>query len=233
MANTVIQLRNSTVTGNVPSTLANGEISINSRDEKFFYSTPSGVIVTHYPYTGPSGLDTEVQFNDGGILGASDKLTFNKTTGTLSIKGVLYANTLVANTGYIEFADGTKQYTANSTVTTPANVTIATFAATANGAQTTFNIGFSPASAEAIFVTLDGMVQPPSSYSTNTSANTITFDTAPADGEEVGIVSFYTLVNPFVIPDGSVTTAKFATDATTYINQTAADAAVSLAIALG
>ena len=64
MANTVIQLKHSTLTGNVPSSLANGEISINSRDGKFFYSTPAGVVVTHYPYPGPAGLNQEIQFND-------------------------------------------------------------------------------------------------------------------------------------------------------------------------
>ena len=92
MANTVIQLRYSTVTGNVPTSLANGEISINSRDGKFFYSTPSGSIVTHYPYLGPAGLDTEIQFNDGGTIGGSDKLTFNKTTGQLTVNGTVRAN---------------------------------------------------------------------------------------------------------------------------------------------
>ena len=64
MANTVIQLKHSTETGNVPSSLANGEISINSRDGKFFYSTPAGVVTTHYPYLGPAGLNQEIQFND-------------------------------------------------------------------------------------------------------------------------------------------------------------------------
>jgi hypothetical protein len=233
MANTVIQLRNSTVTGNVPSSLANGEISINSRDGKFFYSTPSGSIITHYPYLGPAGLNKEIQFNDSGTVGSSEKLTFDKTTGTLSVKGVLYANTLVANTGFIQFADGSKQYTANSTVVTPANVSISTYSATANGAQTVFNIGFSPSGPETIFVTIDGVVQPPSSYSTNSSANTITLDATPANGEQIGVVSFYTSVNPYIIPDASITKAKFSSNATTYIEQTAADAAVSLAIALG
>jgi hypothetical protein len=84
MANTVIQLRNSTVTGNVPSSLANGEISINSRDGKFFYSTPAGSVVTHYPYLGPAGLNKEVQFNDSGILGSSSGLTFDKASGYLT-----------------------------------------------------------------------------------------------------------------------------------------------------
>ena len=87
MANTVIQLKHSTETGNVPSSLANGEISINSRDGKFFYSTPSNVVVTHYPYPGPAGLNQEVQFNDSGVLGSDSGLTYNKTTDVLTVTG--------------------------------------------------------------------------------------------------------------------------------------------------
>jgi hypothetical protein len=87
MANTTIQLKHSTLTGNVPSSLANGEISINNRDGKFFYSTPAGVVVTHYPYPGPSGLNQEVQFNDSGVLGSDSGLTYNKTTDVLTVVG--------------------------------------------------------------------------------------------------------------------------------------------------
>jgi len=87
MANTVIQLKHSTLTGNVPSSLANGEISINSRDGKFFYSTPAGVVVTHYPYPGPAGLNQEIQFNDSGVLGSDSGLTYNKTTDVLTVVG--------------------------------------------------------------------------------------------------------------------------------------------------
>ena len=94
MANTVIQLKHSTLTGNVPSSLANGEISINSRDGKFFYSTPAGVIVTHYPYPGPAGLNQEVQFNDSGVLGSDSGLTYNKTTDALTVAGQLLGSTL-------------------------------------------------------------------------------------------------------------------------------------------
>ena len=87
MANTVIQLKHSTETGNVPASLANGEISINNRDGKFFYSTPAGVVVTHYPYPGPAGLNQEVQFNDSGVLGSDSGLTYNKTTDVLTVVG--------------------------------------------------------------------------------------------------------------------------------------------------
>jgi hypothetical protein len=89
MANTVIQLKHSTLTGNVPSSLANGEISINSRDGKFFYSTPAGVVTTHYPYLGPAGLNKEIQFNDGGTLGSNAGLAFDKTSGSLNVSTTL------------------------------------------------------------------------------------------------------------------------------------------------
>jgi hypothetical protein len=85
MANTVIQIRNSTVTGNVPSSLANGEISINNRDGKFFYSTPAGSIVTHHPFLGPAGLNKEIQFNDSGTLGSNSGLAFDKASGSLNV----------------------------------------------------------------------------------------------------------------------------------------------------
>ena len=87
MANTVIQLKHSTLAGNVPSSLANGEISINSRDGKFFYSTPANVVVTHYPYPGPAGLNQEIQFNDSGVLGSDSGLTYNKTTDVITVVG--------------------------------------------------------------------------------------------------------------------------------------------------
>ena len=44
IANTTIQIKKSTVSGNTPSTLANGEIAINTADGKLFYRTPSGSI---------------------------------------------------------------------------------------------------------------------------------------------------------------------------------------------
>ena len=127
MANTTIQLRYSTETGNVPVSLANGEIAINTQDGKLFYADPSGTVQEFSGFPGPSGLDTEIQFNDSGVLGANSRLTFNKTTGTLTANSfvtsgsfgnilaanTIYANNFVANTGFIQFSDGTKQYTAN------------------------------------------------------------------------------------------------------------------------
>ena len=120
MANTTIQLKHSTITGNVPSSLANGEISINSRDGKFFYSTPAGVVVTHYPYLGPAGLNQEVQFNDSGVLGSDSDLSFNKTTDTLTTKNVSSNLVSIRTNGIVPielFSDNTVssfQYTGKS-----------------------------------------------------------------------------------------------------------------------
>jgi hypothetical protein len=142
MANTTIQLKHSTITGNVPSSLANGEISINSRDGKFFYSTPSGSIITHYPFSGPSGLDTEIQFNDGGSLGSSDKLTFNKTTGILTVNGGVTSNVFTD--------DGVDVYTFAARAFTQANSSYLqanTPSHTANSAGSYANSAFAHANA--------------------------------------------------------------------------------------
>jgi len=113
MSNTIIELRHSYVTGNVPSSLANGEIAINTYDGKLFYrGGASNTIQTIERYEGPAGLDTEIQFNDSGILGSSANLTFNKTTGLFQT-GNVTANT-VATKSYVQFGDGTRQYTANA-----------------------------------------------------------------------------------------------------------------------
>jgi len=112
VANTRIQLKFSTVASNTPTGLANGEIAINSADGKLYYRTPSGSI-TYLNATYPAGLTTEVQFNDAGSLGSNAAFTFNKTTSVLTVTGNVSTTNLISS-GYIQFADGTKQYTANA-----------------------------------------------------------------------------------------------------------------------
>ena len=88
MANTIIELRHSYVTGNMPSSLANGEIAINTYDGKLFYrGGVSNTIQTIERFQGPAGLNQEIQFNDSGVLGADSGLTYNKTTDVLTVVG--------------------------------------------------------------------------------------------------------------------------------------------------
>jgi hypothetical protein len=88
MANTIIELRRSNVSGNVPSNLANGEIAINTYDGKLFYrGGVSNTIQTIERFQGPAGLNQEIQFNDSGVLGSDSGLTYNKTTDVLTVVG--------------------------------------------------------------------------------------------------------------------------------------------------
>ncbi len=115
MANTVIELKHSQTPGNTPASLANGEISINTYDGKIFYKDPSGVIRVYTKYPGPSGLDTEIQFNDGGSLGANASLSFNKSTGTLSTKLLSITNSVGDEGGEILLAKPVSNTTLSGT----------------------------------------------------------------------------------------------------------------------
>jgi hypothetical protein len=95
MANTIIQLKHSGASGNVPQQLQPGELAINVYDGKLFYGNLTNHIIEFSPSSNPSGLDGEIQFNDLGEFGASDKLSFNKTTGQLSVGGSVSINTNV------------------------------------------------------------------------------------------------------------------------------------------
>ena len=93
MANTIIELRRSNVSGNVPSNLANGEIAINTYDGKLFYrGGVSNTIQTIERFQGPAGLNQEIQFNDSGVLGSNSGLTFSKTTGVFTAPIVASSN---------------------------------------------------------------------------------------------------------------------------------------------
>lgn len=95
MANTRIQLHSSGTTTNQPSlgVLANGEIALNFADGIIYYKTDANAL-GEIKTTTPSGLDTEIQFNDGGDFGANSGLTFTKGTGTLAVGTALTVNSV-------------------------------------------------------------------------------------------------------------------------------------------
>jgi hypothetical protein len=111
-------------------------------------------------------------------------------------------------------------------------VTISTFNTTANGSTLSYGLGFNPVTANAIFVTIDGVVQPESTYTVNTTANTITFGVEPANTENVRVVAFAS-TNPYILADGSIDPSKLSVSTNNFIEATALEASVALAIALG
>lgn len=87
MANTRIQLHSSGTSTNQPSlgVLANGEIALNFADGIIYYKTDANAL-GEIKTTTPSGLDTEIQFNDGGDFGGNSYLTFAKSTSVMTFR---------------------------------------------------------------------------------------------------------------------------------------------------
>ena len=119
MANTTIALRSSATVSAQPSlgVIANGELSINFADGIIYYKTSSNTLGT-IKTTQPTGLTTEVQFNDAGSFGSNASLTFDKTTGLLS------SNSITTNTSVI------KNLTAGAILITNASNTVISLANT-------------------------------------------------------------------------------------------------------
>jgi len=119
MANTVIAVRSSGTAAATPSlgVIANGEIALNFADGIIYYKTSSNTLGS-IRTTQPAGLTTEVQYNDAGSFGANANFTFNKTIATLNVRNINvstnFTASAVATSQYIQFSDGSRQYTANA-----------------------------------------------------------------------------------------------------------------------
>lgn len=173
MANTTIELKYSQIAANVPSTLANGEIAINTNDGILFYKDQTDTIQQFNKYPGPAGITGDIQLNISGQLAASGNLSHNVSTGNTS--------TLALHTrSWIQWADGTKQYTANAGGAggTIAAVDIKTYTATA--AQTTFAITYT---SPYVLVTVNGVVLDQNEYTATSNTNIVL--TTPATANDL------------------------------------------------
>jgi hypothetical protein len=115
---TPIQLYSSATASAVPlaANLATGELAINTNDGKLYYKSSAGV-VTLLAGAGGTGIvagsNTQVQFNNSGVFGASASLTWNGTslavTGTVAVTGALTAtlNSTFSSTGALTISKGT------------------------------------------------------------------------------------------------------------------------------
>lgn len=94
--------KNSTTPGNIPGTIVQGELAINTADGKLFFGsgsvakefTASLALSASYLIGGGTGLaggpDTSIQFNDGGgNFSGSGNFTFDKVNNFLFITGGL------------------------------------------------------------------------------------------------------------------------------------------------
>jgi hypothetical protein len=181
--------------------------------------------ISIYANTPSHVANSAALYANGAFTRANNSLSTNNG-GTVTANVIINANLQVANATtntYIQFGDGTRQYTANAGAASP-NISVSVFETTANGSQSTFQLAFNPQAKETLIVTIDGILQPTAAYNVNTTTYTITFDEAPAADEFVRVATLYTAANPYIVPDGTITIAKFAPDANALF-QTAFDAA--------
>jgi len=108
---TPISLYFSTTAAAVPSAgnLANGELAINITDGKLYYKNNAGV-VTLLAGAGGTGIvagsNTQIQFNNSGVFGASANLTWNGTV--LSTTGfTASSDSSFTSTGALSISKGT------------------------------------------------------------------------------------------------------------------------------
>jgi hypothetical protein len=108
---TPIQLYFSTTAAAVPTSgnLANGELAINITDGKLYYKSNAGT-VTLLAGAGGTGIvagsNTQIQFNNSGVFGASSSLTWNGTV--LSTTGfTASSDSTFTSTGALSISKGT------------------------------------------------------------------------------------------------------------------------------
>lgn len=114
---TPIQLYSSATASAVPlaANLATGELAINTNDGKLYYKSSAGV-VTLLAGAGGTGIvagsNTQVQFNNSGVFGASANFTWSGTalavTGTVAVTGALTAtlDSTFSSTGALLISKG-------------------------------------------------------------------------------------------------------------------------------
>lgn len=99
--------------------------------------TSNGTIVYwNNPAPGVTGSDTQVQFNDGGSLGADPGFTYNKTTDTLTVNGAFTTGGTGTGTGGT-IQNTTTMFIGNNTI----NTVITSAGLTVNGATIANNTG--------------------------------------------------------------------------------------------
>jgi len=92
---TPISLYYSTTPSAAPTAgnLVNGELAINIKDGKLYYKDDTGTVKVIAGSGGSgvvAGSNTQIQFNNNGVFGASANLTWNGTT--LGVTGALTAS---------------------------------------------------------------------------------------------------------------------------------------------
>jgi hypothetical protein len=108
-------------------------------------SVSNGSVTISSTQVSPAGADTQVQFNDGGVFGGDDGLTFNKTTNDLKAAGFVSAS-LGFSGSLTRLIDGTSYIIAGSGISV---------SSASNGAVTIGSTGAAPDDAQYLALSAD------------------------------------------------------------------------------
>jgi len=182
MANTNIQLKKSGATGNVPPSLAFGELALNYADGRLYYKNASGTITYIQSETSANSFAT-INSNSSLILAtsAADTLSFvagnniSISTDTIN-KKITISSTATSNGG----GGGTTTVYANAV-----SFVISDDVYVGDGSTTSFSLTSTPTNVYCVLVNINGVLQLTSSYTL--ANNVLTLSEAPASGASIEI----------------------------------------------
>ena len=166
-------------------TLANTEVSS-------FTTTADGTTSTFDLQFSPIGGNSAVFVSIGGIVQSENDYVINSGNNSISFTSPPPASEVVRVAGYKTVTP----YAVDAANSIGAVVNANNFLG--DGTTQSFALGYTPYTANNIFVTIGGIVQPDSAYTTNNQNSSISFNTPPGLNENIRVVG-YSKVNPFII----------------------------------
>jgi len=145
---TPIQLYYSTTASAAPvaANLANGELAINITDGKLFYKDNGGTVqVLATKATGTiGGSNTQVQYNNAGVLAGSANFTFDGTTATINTLNLTTVlDETYGGTGNTSYTTGDLLYASASNTLSKLTIGTNGYILTSNGTTPTWTAGSS------------------------------------------------------------------------------------------
>jgi hypothetical protein len=179
MANTNIQLKKSGATGNVPPSLAYGELALNYADGRLYYKNASGTITYIQSGTSANSFAT-INSNSSLILATSATDTLSFVAGNnISISTDTINKTITINSTATGNGGG------GETIANAVSFIVSDDVYVGDGSTTTFYLTSTPTNIYCVLVNINGVLQLTSSYTLVT--NVLTFTEAPASGASIEV----------------------------------------------
>ena len=167
------------------TTLANTEVSS-------FTTVADGATSTFDLQFSPIGGNSAVFVSIDGLVQSENNYVINSGNNSISFTSPPPASELIRVAGYKTVIP----YAVDAANSVGAVVNANNFVG--DGTTQRFALGYTPYTANNIFVTIGGIVQPDSAYTTNNQNSSISFNTPPGLNENIRVVG-YSKVNPFII----------------------------------